>query len=133
MVCTCHNTLTRTLSKTGLAAGLASRRPEPRVEFVPSLCREEDLERLSTLIERDRPTAVLLAACSPFAKGRAALEGLALRCNSTLTDLVDLREGCAWIHSGNPEAATAKAVDLVRMGLAGLENRENSPHPPAGT
>jgi heterodisulfide reductase subunit A2 len=131
IVCTCHGTLSRTLSKDDLEAGVGLRRPQPRLEFVPSLCRREDAERLAALIEHNRPTAVLLAACSPFAKGMVALKELNRRCSSTPMDLVDLREGCAWIHSGNPEAATVKAVDLVRMTLAGLEHHVRNPRPRA--
>jgi heterodisulfide reductase subunit A2 len=133
IVCTCHNTLSRTISGPGLEAGIAGRQPRARLKFVPSLCRAEDFDSIEGLIDREQPAAVLLAACSPFAKGRAVLNILTRRCGPISAGLADIREGCAWIHQGNPEAATAKAVDLMCMGLAGLERSEPSPrlHVPA--
>jgi heterodisulfide reductase subunit A len=33
-------------------------------------------------------------------------------------ELVDIREGCAWVHQETPHEATNKAIDLIRMGIA---------------
>ena len=33
-------------------------------------------------------------------------------------EMANLREQCRWVHINEPEAATAKAVDLVRMAVA---------------
>ena len=129
LFCTCHNTLHQTLSPEALAKGIAARRPAARVEFVSSLCRKNDLEDLAGRLERERPEGVLLAACSPFARGRAALDGLAERGCTVPAALVDVREGCALIHSNDPEGCAAKAVDLACMGLAGLSHRERSKRP----
>jgi heterodisulfide reductase subunit A len=40
--------------------------------------------------------------------------------------LVDLREACAWIHQDDPERATEKAWDLIRMEIAALHYRRES-------
>lgn len=121
IVCTCHGALSKTLPVDVLQAGLAARIPSAGIEFVSSLCRPEDAGSTSELIGREqsgREGTVLIAACSPFAKGRAVIDGLANR-GCPAPALVDIREGCAWIHSGDPASACAKAVDLICMGLAG--------------
>lgn len=128
LICTCHETLSRALPKHALRIGIISRMPAAHLEFVPSLCRQEDMDRTAGLLEETKHSAVLLAACSPFARGNKVIEGLARSNYAIPASLVDLREGCAWIHGGNPEAAAAKAVDLVCMGLAGLTRRERSPN-----
>src|SRR5450759_3600840 len=32
--------------------------------------------------------------------------------------IVNIREHCSWVHAQEPEAATLKALELIRMGLA---------------
>lgn len=62
---------------------------------------------------------VVIATCSPrmheetFRK-TVAEAGL----NPYLLEIVNLREHCSWSHSEEPEKATEKAKDLVRMGVA---------------
>ncbi len=129
IICTCHSILDRAISRKSLEEGVRARRPATNLEFVPSLCAGADLDALAARLEQDRPESLVIAACSPFARGRAVLAGLAARGCTVPAVLADLREGCAWIHSGNPEAATAKAVDLVSMALAGPGGRETSPRP----
>ncbi|MFZ2448885.1 MAG: FAD-dependent oxidoreductase [Syntrophobacteraceae bacterium] len=128
LICTCHNTLTGTLPKRAVEEGIAARHPRARIEFAPSLCRGSDLDDLAGFIERERPASVLVAACSHFAKGRAVLDGLTARGCAIPSALVDVREGCAFIHTGDPGAA-AKAVDLIGMGLAGLALGEQRTRP----
>ncbi len=62
---------------------------------------------------------VVIASCSPrlheptFRRmvGDAGL-------NPYLLEMANLREQCSWVHIDDPQAATAKAVDLVRMAVA---------------
>lgn len=35
-----------------------------------------------------------------------------------LLEVVDIREGCAYVHGDEPEAATVKALDIIAMGVA---------------
>jgi len=68
---------------------------------------------------------VLVAGCTPRTlapRFRTACEEAGL--DGDLFELVDIREGCAWVHQGEPEAATAKAVDLIQMGLVRVALRQ---------
>lgn len=126
IVCTCHGALSKTLSMQALEHGVLTRHPEARMEFMPSVCRGEDADFLAARIEEKRPACLLLAACSPFAKARSALDRVVGR-DGAPAAIADIREGCAWIHSTDPDAACGKAVDLVCMGLAELSRRRSSP------
>jgi heterodisulfide reductase subunit A len=68
---------------------------------------------------------ILVASCSPRLHEptfrRVAKEaGL----NPYLVHMVNLREQCSWVHSADKEKATAKAKNLVRMGVARLRRLE---------
>jgi heterodisulfide reductase subunit A len=38
--------------------------------------------------------------------------------NPYLFEMANIREHCSWVHMNEPEAATAKAVDLTKMAVA---------------
>ena len=38
--------------------------------------------------------------------------------NPYMLEMANLREQCSWVHMNEPEAATGKASDLVRMAVA---------------
>jgi heterodisulfide reductase subunit A len=62
---------------------------------------------------------VVIASCSPRLHEptfRQMLESAGL--NPYLLEMANLREHCSWVHIHEPEAATAKAIDLVRMAVA---------------
>jgi heterodisulfide reductase subunit A len=62
---------------------------------------------------------VVVAACSPRLHEptfRRCVEEAGL--NKYLFEFVNLREQDSWVHGDNPEGATEKAKDLVRMGIA---------------
>ncbi len=73
---------------------------------------------------------VLIGGCTPRTMERHFRSTFK---NNVLSDkfleMVDIREGCAWVHRDDPQAATQKAVDLMRMGIARLVLRH--PHQPA--
>jgi heterodisulfide reductase subunit A len=59
---------------------------------------------------------VVVASCTPRtheAIFRDTLRDAGL--NQYLLEMANIRDQCSWVHSGKPEAATAKAKDLVRM------------------
>jgi heterodisulfide reductase subunit A len=69
----------------------------------------------------------VIAGCSHLARGGAVVDGLVKRgIKRSAIGLVDLREACAWIHQDDPERATEKAWDLIRMEIAALHYRRGS-------
>ena len=62
---------------------------------------------------------VLVAACTPKTHEPIFQETLAkVGLNPYLFEMVNIRDQCSWVHQHEPEKATQKAKDLVRMGVA---------------
>ncbi len=62
---------------------------------------------------------VVIASCSPRLHEptfRQMIESAGL--NPYMLEMANLREQCSWVHINEPEAATAKALDLVKMAVA---------------
>jgi len=62
---------------------------------------------------------VVVASCSPRLHEptfRQMLQAAGL--NPYLLEMANIREHCSWVHMDEPDAATAKAVDLTRMAVA---------------
>jgi heterodisulfide reductase subunit A2 len=62
---------------------------------------------------------LVIAACSPklheVTFRRLLAEG---GLNPYMLEIVNIREHCTWVHAQEPDAAQAKALELIRMGLA---------------
>lgn len=92
-------------------------------------CSPDGLAAIRSAIAGEALDRVLVAGCTPRTlepRFRAACQEAGL--SGDLFELVDIREGCAWVHLSDPEAATAKAMDLIRMGVARCALRQT--HPP---
>jgi heterodisulfide reductase subunit A len=62
---------------------------------------------------------LVVAACSPKLHEPTFRRLLAESgVNPYLLEIVNIREHCSWVHGREPEAALAKALELIRMGLA---------------
>jgi heterodisulfide reductase subunit A len=82
-------------------------------------CSEPGQNRIKQDIAEQGLNRVVVASCSPRlheATFRQCLAGAGL--NPYLLEMVNLREQCSWVHGSEPEAATAKAKDLVRSAVA---------------
>lgn len=93
-------------------------------------CSPDGLASMQSAIAEEVLDAVLVAGCTPRTlepRFRTACEQGGL--DGDRFKLVDIREGCAWAHPDDVEAATLKAADLIRMGTAELSFRK--PHSPA--
>lgn len=62
---------------------------------------------------------IVIAACTPRLHEktfRNLMERAGLK--PYLLEIVNIREQCSWVHKDHPQAATKKAIDLIRMGIA---------------
>ena len=81
-------------------------------------CSPDGLSVIRSAVIAAKLNRLLVAGCTPRTmepRFRAACEEACL--DGNLFEMVDIREGCAWVHRNDPEAATVKAVDLIRMGV----------------
>jgi len=82
-------------------------------------CSSEGLEAIKSAIKEHNLNRVVVASCTPRTHEslfRATCKEAGL--NPYLFEFVNIRDQCSWVHMHEPESATEKAKDLVRMGVA---------------
>jgi heterodisulfide reductase subunit A len=86
-------------------------------------CLPDGIAALEQIIRENNLDRVVVAACpARFQEKHLCDACVKANVNVNHFALVDWREGCAWAHRGDKEGATAKAIDLVQMGIARVEN-----------
>ncbi|MBI5581939.1 MAG: CoB--CoM heterodisulfide reductase iron-sulfur subunit A family protein [Deltaproteobacteria bacterium] len=82
-------------------------------------CSQDTQNTISAKIEEHRLNRIVVAACSPKTHEPLFQETLAAAgLNKYLLEFVNIRNQDSWVHMNEPERATAKAKDLVRMAVA---------------
>jgi heterodisulfide reductase subunit A-like polyferredoxin len=82
-------------------------------------CSTDQLQEIKNAINAHNLNRVVVASCTPRTHEplfRSTLRDAGL--NPYLFELANIREQDAWVHRGDPQAATEKAKDLVRMSVA---------------
>ena len=128
ILCRCHGEIGDIVSFNRLQRQLAGDDRVASVEICDALCLGDILANLARRMQADNGTRLLIAGCSPLARGEDLIDRLeADGVDPARVMVTDIREGCAWIHAAQSEAATAKAADLIRMGITALRYREAPP------
>jgi len=82
-------------------------------------CSQDTQERIKAMIGEHNLNRVVVASCSP--RTHEALFQETIReasLNKYLFEMTNIRDQCSWVHMHEPEKATKKAKDLVRMAVA---------------
>jgi len=82
-------------------------------------CSSDGVDSIKRAIWRERLNRVVVAACTPRTHEplfRKACEDAGL--NRYIFEFANIRDQCSWIHMREPEKATEKSKDLVRMAVA---------------
>ena len=82
-------------------------------------CSDASLSEIKKQIEEHRLNRVVVASCTPRTHEplfRETLREAGL--NPYLFELANIRDQCSWVHSSEPDHATKKAIELVRMSIA---------------
>jgi len=82
-------------------------------------CSQDTAVKMKEVIEEQNLTRVVVASCSPrthegLFQENCEKAGL----NRYLFEMANIRDQDSWVHMHEPEAATAKAKDLLRMAVA---------------
>jgi len=82
-------------------------------------CSNDTQERIKQQIREHALNRVIVASCSPrthesLFRNTCREAGL----NGYLFEMANIRDQCSWVHMHEPEKATVKAMDLVRMAVA---------------
>ena len=83
------------------------------------VCSQDSAVKMAEIIEEYNLTRVVVASCSPrthegLFEENCEKAGL----NRYLFEMANIRDQNSWVHMNEPEAATQKAKDLVRMAVA---------------
>ncbi len=95
---------------------------QPNVEYATNTiyaCSGTNLQEIKKVIKEHDLNRIIVASCTPRMHEptfRATIQEAGL--NPYLFEMANIREHCSWVHSKEPEKATEKAKDLVRMALA---------------
>jgi len=82
-------------------------------------CSNDTQERIKDLIKEHNLNRVVVASCTPrthepLFRNTVREAGL----NSYLFEMANIRDQCSWVHMNEPERATQKSKDLVRMAVS---------------
>ena len=82
-------------------------------------CADPGQNEIKRYIKENNLNRVVVASCSPRMHEptfRACVSEAGV--NPYLLEMVNLREHCSWVHINNWDAATDKAKDMVKIGVA---------------
>ncbi len=82
-------------------------------------CSQDSQDMIEERIREQNLNRIVIAACSPRTHEplfRKTLKAAGL--NEYLVEMANIRNQNSWVHIAEPEAATSKAKDLVRMAVA---------------
>ncbi len=86
-------------------------------------CSDDTQSRIADLIVKRNLNRVVVAACTPRTHEpifRQTCRSAGL--NPYLFEMANIRDQCSWVHSEEPEEATRKSKDLVRMAVSRARN-----------
>ncbi|NOQ54376.1 MAG: disulfide reductase, partial [Thermoplasmata archaeon] len=82
-------------------------------------CSDRGQDEIKVDIKEHKLNRVVVASCSPNLHERTFRRTVAdAGLNPYLFQMVNIREQVSWVHADDHDAATRKAKDLVRMGVA---------------
>jgi len=82
-------------------------------------CSQDTQEDIKKKIKEEKLNRVVVASCSPKTHAPMFMETLeACGLNKYLFEMANIRNQNSWVHANNPDIATQKAKDLVRMAVA---------------
>ncbi|MEW6276959.1 MAG: 4Fe-4S binding protein, partial [Bacillota bacterium] len=82
-------------------------------------CSQDSIERIKQAIAEHGINRVVVASCSPRTHKPLFQETMReAGLNRQLFEMANIRDQCSWVHMHEPEKATEKAIDLVKMVVA---------------
>ncbi|MFC1957759.1 FAD-dependent oxidoreductase [Chloroflexota bacterium] len=95
------------------------------VAEVPYLCQRDNLAVVASEIQETKANRVVFAGCTPSSYGRLLTEAMGeAGLSQFFVQMVNLREGVAWVHKEQPVMATEKAKSLVAMAVERAKSQQ---------
>lgn len=78
-------------------------------------CSQDTQKKIKEIIQEKNLNRIIVASCSPRTHEGLFQETLReAGLNKYLFEMTDIREQCSWVHQKEPEAATEKAISMIR-------------------
>jgi len=94
----------------------------PGVEFVTEnlfTCSQDSQEQMKEIIKEHNLNRVVVGACTPKTHEGIFMDTLrATGLNKYLFEMANIRNQNSWVHANDPEQATEKAKDLIKMAVS---------------
>jgi len=82
-------------------------------------CSQDNQQKIQEIVGEHRLNRLIVAACSPRTHEPLFQETLReAGLNRYLFEMANIRDQCSWVHMNEPEKATEKGKDLIRMAVA---------------
>ena len=82
-------------------------------------CSQDTQENMTEVIKAHKLNRVVVASCTPKTHEPLFQETLInAGINKYLFEMANIRNQCSWVHKNDPDAATEKSKDMVRMAVA---------------
>ncbi len=82
-------------------------------------CSQDTQEKIKKAIQENQLNRVVVASCSPRTHEPMFQETIReMGLNKYLFEMTNIRDQCSWVHMHQPEEATQKAKELLRMAVA---------------
>ena len=118
-VCRCGLNIAQTVDCEKVAQNAAGLEAVVVSKEITYACSEPGQMEMLEDIKDNGLDRIVVASCSPRLHEptfRAMMKKAGL--NPYLMEMANLREQCSWVHMKEPDAATQKAEDLVKMAVA---------------
>jgi len=117
-VCRCGTNIARSVDVPRAATYAATLPGVVYAEENVYTCSTDTQARIVAAIREHRLNRVVVASCSPRTHEPLFQETLReAGLNRRLFEMANIRDQCSWVHFDDPPAATAKALDLIRMAV----------------
>ena len=118
-VCSCGVNIAGVVDVADVAADAAKL---PNVVYTTNnlfTCSQDAQELMKAAIKEHQLNRIVVSACSPKTHEGIFMDNLkASGLNKYLFEMANIRNQDSWVHSDNPDQATEKAKELVRMAVA---------------
>lgn len=131
-ICECGDRIARTIDTQGLSAQIGTLPDVAHVSRIAFACQSEGMEIIFAARQKHELNRTVLAACACCAIDQVCFScsyqrirsknklGLFAQSTPAETELVNIREQCAWVHAHHPAAATLKSMALIAAAVSKL-------------
>ncbi len=118
-VCHCGINIAQTVDVEKVVAAAKDQPNVVHAENMIYACAQDSQQKIKELIKEKNLNRVVVASCTPRTHEPLFQETIRdAGLNKYLFELADIREQCSWVHMGQNEVATQKAIEITNMNIA---------------